>query len=212
MFKYILFDVDETLYPPNAGLMQEIGARISLYMLERMEMEPKTVEKLRKRYWIQYGTTLRGLALEHEVDPEDYLAFVHDIDLTNYIAPSPPLVKILNEIPMEKVIFTNASTEHAHSVTDILGVKKHFARVFDVRAVNFIPKPDRGAYQIVLDNLGARGEECIMLDDAARNLVPAKELGMTTVWVRPEATPDKADFAIKQVIEIENVMKTLLMN
>ncbi len=213
--KYILFDLDETLYPSRSGLMASIGQLMSQFMEERLDMPPSEVPSLREYYYHTYGTTMRGLQLHHSIDPEDYLAYVHDIPLENYIGPNDKLDKVLTEIKTEKAIFTNASAEHARRVLAILGIKRHFSRIIDVRATGYIAKPDPEAYHRALAISGATGDECLLVDDRVPNLAPAKELGMITVLVTDEkaasrqAHPEDADFVIGEAAEIGEVMRRL---
>jgi len=213
--KYILFDLDETLYPSRSGLMAGMGKLMSRFMEERLRMPPTEVLTLREHYYLTYGTTMRGLQLHHGIDPEDYLAYVHDIPLENYIGPNDKLDKVLAEIETEKAIFTNASAEHACRVLAILGIERHFSHIIDVRATGYIAKPDPEAYHRALAISGAMGDECLLVDDRVPNLAPAKELGMITVLVsnekaahRQEPSQD-ADFVIGEAAEIGEVMQSL---
>ena len=213
--QYILFDLDETLYPSRSGLMAGIGQLMSRFMEERLGMPPTEVPTLREHYYHTYGTTMRGLQLHHGIDPEDYLAYVHDIPLEDYIGPNDELDKVLTEIKTEKAIFTNASEEHACRVLAILGIERHFSRIIDVRATGYIGKPDPEAYRRALAISGAEGDECLIVDDNVRNLGPAKELGMITVLVDDgkaalRQNPSKdVDFVIGEVAEIGEVMRRL---
>ena len=213
--KYILFDLDETLYPRRCGLMAAISELMSRYMEERLGLPPSEVPALREHYYHTYGTTMRGLQIHHGIDPEDYLAYVHDIPLEDYIGPNEELDRVLAEIEAEKVVFTNASEEHARRVLRALGVERHFSRIIDVRAVGYAAKPDPKAYRRALEILGAEGEECLIVDDRVRNLTPAKELGMVTVLVSDEnpllQQPEfkDVDFVIEGVGEIGEVVQTL---
>ena len=213
--KYILFDLDETLYPSRSGLMVGMGKLMSQFMEERLDMPPSEVPSLREHYYHTYGTTMRGLQLHHGIDPEDYLAYVHDIPLENYIGPNDKLDKVLTEIETEKAIFTNASAEHACRVLAILGIERHFSRIIDVRATGYIAKPDPEAYHRALAISGATGDECLLVDDNVRNLAPAKELGMITVLVDDgkaalRQNPSKdVDFVIGEAAEIGKVIQTL---
>ena len=213
--KYILFDLDETLYPSRSGLMAEIGELMSRFMEERLDMPPSEVPTLREHYYRVYGTTMRGLQIHHGIDPEDYLAYVHDLPLEDYIGPNDELDRVLAEIETEKTIFTNASAEHARRVLAILGIERHFDRIIDVRAMGYMSKPAPEAYQRALEILGVAGDECLLVDDRARNLAPAKELGMITVLVSNEKATTRqdpsqdADFVIGEVAEIEEVMQSL---
>ncbi|HIC92731.1 MAG TPA: pyrimidine 5'-nucleotidase [Anaerolineae bacterium] len=209
LLRYALFDLDETLYPKDSGLMREIRRRMSLFMEERLGLEPELISRLRRQYYQRYGTTMRGLMIHHGVAPEEFLAYVHDIPLEEYLGPDGALDAVLGKIELEKVIFTNASAEHARRVLGILGVERHFGRIIDVRTLDYVAKPDPLAYRRALDILGAEGRECLIVDDSLRNLAPAKELGMVTVLVGGEPG-EGADFAIAQVTEIGRIVRHLL--
>lgn len=209
-YRYLLFDLDETLYPRCTGLMEEIGRRIVLYLNERMGFSPQEAARLRKHFFIQYGTTLRGLQVEHHVDTDDYLRFVHDVPLEAYITPNPALGAALGRIPLTKVIFTNADERHARRVLARLGLAEHFPIILDIRATHFYNKPDPRAYEQVLGALQATGPECIMVEDSVRNLRPAKEqFGMTTILVDGQ-TEQGVDVVIGSLLELEGVVNALL--
>jgi putative hydrolase of the HAD superfamily len=211
MFRFLIFDLDETLYPRQTGLMQEIGVRINRYLIENLHLPPEQANELRKRYYNQHGTALRGLVVERpDVDPEDYLHFVHDIPLADYISPDPALAEMLRSIPLTKVIFTNATVEHAQNVLNILGVADQFADIIDVRRVEYVSKPNAEAYERLLKILQARGGECILIEDAARNLLPGKGLGMTTILV-DSADCAEVDFCVPDILSVRPVIDDLLL-
>ena len=209
MLKYIIFDLDETLYPRGNELMQEIGRRIQTWLCDYLELTWEEASAVRRDYFIRYGTTMGGLIAEHGVDVRDYLAFVHDIPAEEYLAPHPALGAMLVPIPLRKVVFTNAIAEHGWRVLRALGVAGHFERVIGIEEVGLRNKLHRDAYERMLALLGARGAECIMVEDAARNLRPAKALGMTTVLVDAEAD-ECVDFAVGSVLEVVEVVKGLI--
>jgi putative hydrolase of the HAD superfamily len=210
MFQHLILDLDETLYPRSAGLMAEIGRRIPLYMIERMGFTPDEAERLRRRYFIQYGTSLRGLQIENDVDADDYLRFVHDIQLEKYLAPNPALDAMLGRIRLDKVIFTNADAAHARRVMDRLGVTRHFSQVMDIHTMDYHCKPDPEAYRRVLDVLGVPGTVCVMAEDSERNLRPARELfGMTTVIVDGQMA-EGVDYAISDLMQLEGLLNRLM--
>lgn len=185
MIKYILFDLDETLYPASSGLMPAIGDRMRLYLEKRYDLDSEHAHALQKRYWLEYGTTLRGLMLEREIDPQDYLDFVHDVEVAQFVHPDERLHALLASIPYKKVIFTNADSPHAERVLNRLGIADQFTRVFDIVSVGFDCKPSRGAYEYVLTALEVRGDECILVEDSVRNLPAAREMGVSTILVLP---------------------------
>jgi putative hydrolase of the HAD superfamily len=212
MFEYLILDLDETLYSRRAGLMDEISRRIPLYMVQRMGFAPDKADVLRKRLFIQYGTSLRGLQIEYNIDPDDYLRFVHDVPLENYIAPDPALDAMLGRLPLKKAIFTNADAAHACRVMQRLGVAHHFPVVVDIHATGFFCKPLPEAYQRLLSILGATGQACILVEDMARNLRPARALfGMTTVLVDGERA-DGVDYAIGNLMQLEELVNRLMAN
>jgi putative hydrolase of the HAD superfamily len=185
MLKYILFDLDETLYPATSGLMPAIGERMRLYLEQRYNLTPEVAHELQKRYWLQYGTTLRGLIVEREIDPKEYLDFVHDVEVSQFIQPDTRLRQVLASIPYAKVIVTNADAPHAERVLTQLGIADQFARIFDIVFMEFECKPARGAYERVLRALDVRGDECVLIEDSPRNLPSARELGIRTVLLLP---------------------------
>jgi putative hydrolase of the HAD superfamily len=205
----LIFDLDETIYPRDSGLMQAISQRINLYMIEKLGMDPETVSQLRREYWHKYGTTSRGLQLLHDIDVDDYMAFVHDAPLGDYIAPNPELDAALASLPQRKVIFTNATAAHAHAVLDVVGVRHHFEATYDAFFAENESKPAPGSYRRLLDALGVGGEVCLMVEDAARNLRPARALGMVTVLVAPPAGADRegVDYVIDRIADIGRVVR-----
>ena len=210
MLRFLIFDLDETLYPRNAGLMQEIGVRINRYLIENLRLPQDQASELRQRYYSQHGTALRGLVVERpDVDPEDYLQFVHNIRLADYLRPDPALAQMLRSIPLTKVIFTNATVEHAQKVLNLLGVATEFADIVDVRRVAYISKPDPRAYESLLSILNARGEECILIEDAVRNLRPGKGLGMTTILV-DSVDCAEVDYCVPDILSVKDAVQAAL--
>ena len=212
MLQYLVFDLDETIYPRDSGLMQEISRRINLYMIAKLGMDPASVSRLRREYWDKYGTTSRGLQLLHDIDVEEYMAFVHDAPLHDYIAPDPELDAALASLPQRKVIFTNATAAHARAVLDVVGVAHHFEATYDAFFVENESKPAPGAYRRLLSALGVGGEACLMIEDTVRNLRPAKAVGMATVLVSPPPGADVqgADYVIDRIADIGRVVKEVV--
>ncbi len=214
-YRFLVCDLDDTLYPTSAGIMPAVGRLINRYMIERVGIPPDEAKVLRRLYFNQYGTTMRGLIVNYGIDPEDYLTFVHDLPLEEYIRPNPALDAMLGGIPLRKVVFTNASREHANRVMGILGVGRHFERIVDVRDFSYYSKPNPEAYQSILDILGARPAECIMVEDALRNLAPARALGMTVVLVDGGAPPlgcasGDVDLCIGDILGLAEAIRPLM--
>lgn len=214
-FRFLLCDLDDTLYPANAGIMKVVGERISRFMVDQLDIPPEMAPYLRHHFRERYGTTMRGLILHYGIDPEHYLDFVHDIPLADFIRPDPALSEVLRNIDLTKIILTNASREHAVRVLTILGVQHHFAHIIDVRDFRYHSKPHRYAYRRALQILGARPEECILVEDMLRNLIPAMAMGMFGVLVRTpyserEDGTNVADLCVNDILELADKLRPII--
>jgi putative hydrolase of the HAD superfamily len=195
----LLFDLDNTLYPPERELFSLIDVRINRFMREVVGIPADHVDALRRDYWKAYGVTLQGLIRHHGVDPEAYLHYVHDVDVSTQLAPDPELREMLEALPQRKAVFTNGSTGHAERVLGVLGIADQFETVYDIRVANYLPKPYPEPYHAVLAAVGVPAGRCIMIEDTRDNLRTAKALGMTTVLVGNGATPAFVDLHLPDV-------------
>lgn len=193
MIRAILFDLDDTLYPSRSGVMDQIRALMMHYLCTRLNLTTEEANELRRHYFMTYGTTMRGLQVNHHIDADEFLAIVHDIRLEDHLQPNQELGAVLAGIHQQKVIFTNASREHAEAVLAILGVRSHFDRVVDIRDMDYESKPLASAYSRICDLLGLEPEECVLVEDNVRNLEPAKKVGMVTVLISDTAGNDGAN-------------------
>jgi len=209
VYTYLIFDLDETLYPREAGVMKAIGRRLERWVAHALDLSPEEAAALRRDYLRRYGTTLAGLLAEHQVDADAYLAFVHDVPVEALLRPDPALAAMLDGIPLRKAVFTNATSEHGWRVLRALGLADRFERVIGIREVGLRSKPHLEAYRRVLELLGAEGPACILVDDRAMNLRPAKRLGMTTVLV-DAAVEEGVDFVVEEVLEVGPLVARLL--
>jgi len=205
----IAFDLDETVYPRQAGVMQAIGHRITEYIERFFGVTRPKALALRAEYLRRHGTTLRGLQIHHDIDADEYMAFVHNVPVEQLLRNDPRLDQALSNIDAEKIIFTNASWEHAERVLNAIGIRHHFGRIVDVRDMGWESKPHPGAYSRLLCLLDARPEEVMLVEDNIRNLRPAVELGMLTVLVDAGAEGESIDFIIHEIWQIEDVYRQL---
>jgi putative hydrolase of the HAD superfamily len=199
-FDTILFDLDNTLYPASAGVDAALHVRMNAFVQRVVGCDEETAAAMRRAYYLAHGTTLRGLQSEYSFDVEDYLEYVHDLELGALVAADAELDQLLEQIVARKVIFTNASSEHAERVLRQLGIARHFDRIFDIRYARFEPKPHPDAYRRIMAELEADPARTVLLEDTARNLPPARALGMTTVLIGDE-TPEShaADMVLPDV-------------
>jgi putative hydrolase of the HAD superfamily len=207
-FTTFFFDLDETLYPASSGLWSEIRTRINIYLGDRLGFSPDEIEVVREKYFREYGTTLRGLQAHHQVDMDDYLAFVHDVPLEHYLHPEPGVRQALEGIPARKFIFTNADCAHASRVTKVLGLEGIFEACIDVHVLAPYCKPMPESFQLALQAAGnPEPRNCALLDDQGRITRQARALGMYTVLVGRESPGFEADEALLSLAELPALMK-----
>jgi pyrimidine 5'-nucleotidase len=190
----LFFDLDDTLYPADSGLWQQIRERIGLYMQERLNIPPAQVPSLRHQLFETYGTTLRGLQVNYQVDVADFLAYVHDVPVAQYIHPDPLLRQVLHALPARKFIFTNADVPHARRVLRALQLEDCFEAIIDVVAIDPYCKPMPEAFALALKAAGESDpRRCVMLDDIPRTTRAARQLGLYTILCGQAATHPDAD-------------------
>jgi putative hydrolase of the HAD superfamily len=177
-----IFDLDNSLYPPSCDLFALIDIRMGEFIQRLLGCGPEEARRVQKAHFVEHGTTLAGLMREHGVDPHEFLDFVHDIDLAR-LAADPALVAALDRLPGRKFIFTNADEGHATRVLDRLGLGNAFDGLHDIHAMQYVPKPNPPAYAALCVRHAIDPKRALFVDDMARNLVPAKALGMVTVWL-----------------------------
>lgn len=177
-----IFDLDNTLYPAESNLFEQIHDRMGAFIAQFLDVERSEAHRIQKDYYHRYGTTLSGLMIEHKMDPHIYLDYVHDID-HSVLSPVPELCTALEQLEGEKYIFTNGSKKHGEKVAEALGILEVFSGVFDIAAAGFTPKPHADAYALFLKQHNVRPQKAAMFEDLHPNLKVPHELGMTTVLV-----------------------------
>ncbi len=181
-FTTIFFDLDDTLYPNSTGLWKAIKERMNLYMVERMGLPEKDVPAMREQYFKMYGTTLRGLQARHQVDTDDFLAYVHAVPIENYLTPNPTQREVIASLPSRKLIFTNADINHARRVLTALQLDGIFEQIIDVNAVAPYCKPMPESFAIAQELANEPDpRKCVMIDDLPRTTRAALEVGMPSI-------------------------------
>jgi putative hydrolase of the HAD superfamily len=184
-----IFDLDNTLYPRRSNLFAQIDVRIQTYVQNLLDVSRDDAKVIQKKFYREHGTTLRGLMIEHDIDPDDFLEFVHDIDHTP-VKPDPALGAAIARLPGRKFIFTNGSRPHAEKVAERLGVSGHFEDIFDIVAANLVPKPERETYERFINRFDVLPQNAAMFEDLARNLKVPKAIGMRTVLIVPSGVSE----------------------
>jgi putative hydrolase of the HAD superfamily len=178
-----VFDLDNTLYPASATVYPEVEQRMNAFIAAELRIGLEEAKALRKRFFEAHGTTLRGLMNDYGMNPKPFLDYVHELDLSS-LARDERLAGAIAALPGRKLIFTNATQRHAERVLAQLGLSAHFCGIHDIEACAFVPKPDPSGYRVLLERHGIDPASSAMIEDIAKNLVPAAALGMTTVWVK----------------------------
>jgi putative hydrolase of the HAD superfamily len=177
-----IFDLDNTLYPAQANLFELIDAKMGAYIQNLLGCDATEARTLQKGYFRDHGTTLAGLMAAHGTDPQEFLDFVHDIELDR-IEHNALLVERIADLPGRKLVFTNGDAAYAQRVLDRLGLGTSFEAIHDIHAMNYVPKPAAPSYAAMCARWGIEPARALFAEDMARNLAPAKALGMTTLWV-----------------------------
>lgn len=190
---------------------QLFDQRITEFVQNFLGLDLAAAAQVRQEYFEAYGTTLRGLQHHHPVDPEEYLRYVHDLEISALLALDAELDRLLGQVRGRKVIFTNSPEEHARRVLEALGVAGHFERIFDIRFCGFQPKPAPEIYRLVLETLDVPGQQAVFVEDSARNLRPARELGITTILLAPDQPADSvhADYVVPDILAALQVVLEL---
>lgn len=178
-----IFDLDNTLYPASSDLFAQIDAKMTIYVQGLTGLGRDDARTLQKAYYRDHGTTLNGLMHHHGVEPDAFLNVVHDIDVT-VLAPDPELRAAITRLPGRRYVFTNGCCNYAARVLQQLELQGLFDDVWDIRTIDYRPKPDLRSYRRMLDDNAIVPARAAMFEDVPRNLVPAQELGMTTVWLK----------------------------
>lgn len=183
-----VFDLDHTLYPPDRGLFSQIEGLMTDYVARTLNVDEVEANRLRDHYWELHGTTLAGLMAEHGLDPDPFLAAVHDIDFS-VLSPNPALAAAIDALPGRKVVYTNGTRPYAHDVLRALGLSGIFDAVYGVEHAGYKPKPAQAAFEAVFALDGLAPAQGAFFEDSIRNLAVPHALGMRTVHVAPQPDP-----------------------
>lgn len=177
-----IFDLDNSLYPASANLFELIDIRMGEFIQRLLGCGPEEARRVQKTHFHEHGTTLAGLMAANGVDPHQFLDYVHDIDLAR-ISADPALVRAIDRLPGRKFVFTNGDEAYASRVLEKLGLANLWDGLHDIHAMGYVPKPNPASYAAMCERYGITPERALFVEDMARNLEPAKALGMTTLWV-----------------------------
>jgi putative hydrolase of the HAD superfamily len=196
-----VFDLDNTLYPASCNLFAQVDRRMSEYIARMLGVPQAHARHLQKAYYRQFGTTLAGLMRVHKLPPGPFLEYVHDIDVS-VVPRSPELEAAISALPGRRLIFTNGSRRHAENVAEKLGVLHLFEDICDIAALDYVPKPERAAFDSLLRLHGVDPATSAMFEDMPHNLEVASDIGMTTVLVHSDYIDHPAQLKIREWREL----------
>ena len=177
-----VFDLDNTLYSAESGIFQQVHDLMGKFVSNALKIDIKKAKELQKKYFIKHGTTLRGLMDNHNIDPDTFLEEVHKLDYS-IIGPNKNLNDELAKLNGKKIIYSNANNTHINQILKRLNLTNMFDEIYDIKMANYIPKPEIQPYKDIIKKFRINPKKTIMFDDIAKNLVPAKKLGFTSVWI-----------------------------
>jgi putative hydrolase of the HAD superfamily len=177
-----IFDLDNTLYSADSGIFQQVHELMGKFVSAHLNIDIDQAKQIQKKYYKQHGTTLRGMMDNHGVDPDYFLTEVHRLDYS-IVEPNHKLNEELKKLKGRKIIFTNANMQHALDVLERLELSNFFDEIYDIKMANYIPKPEISSYKQLIEQFNISTESAAMFDDIAKNLVPAKKVGFTSIWI-----------------------------
>ncbi|NCF47983.1 MAG: pyrimidine 5'-nucleotidase [Bacteroidetes bacterium] len=181
-----VFDLDNTIYPAKSDLFVRVAVRITEFVGQHFDVPLDEAKVIQKDFFQRYGTTMRGLMVEQNLAPEEYLHFVHDIDVSD-LPKETELDQLLSGLPGRKHIVTNGTVPHAENILNAYGIRHHFEHIFDIIGADYIPKPETAAFDSFVSHTGINPAQAVMIEDMACNLEPAHGLGMRTVWLASDS-------------------------
>ena len=183
--KYWIFDLDNTLYSGKTKVFEQVDKKMSKYISNKLNVDLEEAKQIQKNYFHKYNTTLNGMIKNHKIDANEFLEYVHDIDI-DFLKKDLLLSSELEKLDGKKIIFTNGSRKHAINVTQKIGIDHHFEGIFDIVDSQFMPKPIMEPYKKLVEKHKIDPKICVLVEDIARNLKPAYEMGMKTIWIENE--------------------------
>ncbi len=180
-YRYIIFDLDNTLYPKESGLLDQVDQQIDQYIGLKLKIPATKIPGLRREYWKKYGTTLGGMVACHQIDPDEYINYTYNVKVTDFLKPDPLLAQVLSGLKMKKVVFSNSPLNYVEEVLNVLQIRDFFEKVYDIRFCDYLGKPNLSSYYKVLVDLKAEGRECLFIDDTPVNILGGEAAGIDSI-------------------------------
>ena len=205
-----IFDLDNTIYDSKTKIFDQIDLRMKKFISSRLNISEKEAFKIQKKFYREYGTTLSGLTKHYQVKPNEFLKYVHDVDLSK-LKKCPSLFKEINQLPGRKIIYTNGDHDYAKKVLNSLGIESLFEYILDITKSKYIPKPSVQPLINYLKKNEIKAETCVYFEDLEKNLENAHNYGITTIHIEGLKNKKKSiqpyiDFRFKSILEALNTI------
>ena len=208
-FTHWFFDLDNTLYCANSGIFDQIHKKMSEFISTNLNVSLEKAKLLQKKYFVENGTTLYGLMLNHNINPEKFLDYVHDIDFS-IVKPDNELNDLIKKIPEKKIIFTNANISYVKKILKNLNLENIFEDIYDIEKMDYLPKPNLKTYKKLISTYNFDVKKAILFDDIPQNLLPAADLGLKTVQVYNKKLDKELNGRSKKIDYMTNNLKEWL--
>jgi putative hydrolase of the HAD superfamily len=210
-FKYLLCDLDNTLYSNHSGMLDHIDHRIDNFIQQKLNLTTGEITRLRNTYWQKYGTTLTGLMLHHHIKPDEYIQNAYNINIADFLKPDSALAKVLENISFAKAIFSNSPREYIQKVLQVLKIDQCFSKIYDIEFCNYSGKPNSSSYRKVLVDLGIQAKECILVDDSLVNIQAAEKIGIVPIYINRD---DKqvTHWEIREIYDLDALVSKLIQS
>ena len=208
-FNHWFFDLDNTLYCANSGIFDQIHKRMGEYISKKLNISIKEAKYLQKKYFIENGTTLYGLMVNHKIKPEEFLYFVHDLNF-DVVKPNHKLNSLIKKISKKKIIFTNADMPYVEKILNKLNLENVFNDIFDIKKMNYVPKPNVKTYKKLINTYKVKTDKAVLFDDIPQNLITASKLGLKTVQVYNKKLDKELNGRSEKIDYMTNNLKEFL--
>lgn len=208
-FKYLICDLDNTLYSDLSGMLKYIDSRIDTFIQQKLNLTAAAITELRHSYWCKYGTTLTGLLIHHQIEVNEYIQWAYDIKITDFLKPDPLLTNVLESIGLTKIVFSNSPLQYIQNVLQVLKINHCFSGIYDIGFCDYMGKPNLSSYYKVLNDLGVKGEECIFVDDSLVNLVAAAQMKIVPIHLNRDLNTS-IQWQIKDIYDLYRIVPELV--
>lgn len=208
-YQYLIFDLDNTLYPKESGLLDQVDRKIDQFIGLKLKIPATKISKLRHEYWKKYGTTLGGMIACHQIDPDEYIDYTYNVEITDFLKPDPLVAKVLSGLKLKKAVFSNSPLNYVEKVLEVLQIRHFFEKVYDIRFCNYLGKPNLSSYFKVLTDLKIEAKECLFVDDTPANVLGGETAGINSILLDNTLVAEGIKWRISDLMELPALIRKI---